>query len=128
MDLIQAAAAPGLHLRHHVSIRRTDVGLVADYGIPPTHRRSLTRFVTIQASVAWRVDPLIFRELPASSVATAEPGRQVAMGLMLDAWDVAGPGSATRKEPDETPQVPTFARRQQSRAREYFASAIVHGD
>jgi len=38
MDLIQTAAGPRWHLRHHVGIRRTDVELVAGYRIPPTHR------------------------------------------------------------------------------------------
>lgn len=41
---------------------------------------------------AWLVDPLITQELPVSSVATAEPVRHVAMGLMLEACAVAGLG------------------------------------
>lgn len=96
MDLIQAAATPGHHLRRHLKIRSTDVDHVADDCLPLAHWppywiRDPTSFK------AWQIDPLIVQELLASSVATAEEARLVAMGLVVPACDVAGPGPCDAK-------------------------------
>jgi hypothetical protein len=97
MDLIQEATTPGPYLRRHSKIRRTDVEHVADNWIPPTHWlphriRDPTSFK------AWQIDPLIVQELLARSVATAERVRHVAMGLVVQACDVAGPGPCDAKQ------------------------------
>ena len=96
MDLIQAAATPGKHLRRHLKIRSTDVDHVADDWIPLVHWLPY-RIRDPTSFKAWQIDPLIVQELLASSVATAEEARHVAMGLALQACDVAGPGPCDAK-------------------------------
>lgn len=96
MDLIEAAAAPGFASETPEQIRRTDVELVADNWIPPTHW--LPHQIRDRSSFrAWQIDPLIIEELSASSAATAEQVRHVAMRLVVEACDVAGPGPCDAK-------------------------------
>jgi hypothetical protein len=98
MDLIEATASPGSHLRRHTRFRRTDREFVADYCIPRARTGILTGDVTPQALGARSIDPLIVQELPASDVAAAERVQVVATELMLEACDVTGRGLCDAKK------------------------------
>jgi hypothetical protein len=63
----------------------------ADNAIPLT-LRFLDQFRGQSSFTAWLINPLIGQGLPASSVATAEKVRDVAMGLVSEACDVADLG------------------------------------
>lgn len=108
MDLIQDTATPRPYLRRHGIFGGRMLSLWqsrADMSFPPT--RWFLCQIRYQSSFrAWPIAPLNSREQPTSSVATTTGVLEVAMGQVLEACDVTGPGVCDAREGGETVQVP----------------------